>query len=98
MGNIISRSLKYYVIISVFTACKNSHSEKQLLDIPESPSTEANQNYELVGNGDSTLVFIHGWNIDESYWDSQMDYFSKKYRTLAVNLITPENSKDSLRN
>jgi hypothetical protein len=31
--------------------------------------------YELVGSGSPTLVFIHGWNCDRSYWSGQNDHW-----------------------
>lgn len=36
--------------------------------------------------GDTTLLFIHGWNIDKSYWANQTDFFSKKYKVVALDL------------
>jgi pimeloyl-ACP methyl ester carboxylesterase len=43
-------------------------------------------NYYQQGNGDTTLLFLHGWCIDKSYWDNQLKYFSKEYNTLAIDL------------
>lgn len=42
--------------------------------------------YTTKGNGDTTLLFIHGWCINSSYWAGQQDYFSSKYKTIALDL------------
>ena len=33
-------------------------------------------NYFQQGQGDTTLLFLHGWCIDGMYWKNQIDYFS----------------------
>lgn len=43
-------------------------------------------NYYLHGEGDTTLLFLHGWCIDKAYWNNQINHFSKKYTTLALDL------------
>ena len=42
--------------------------------------------YDDNGSGDTTLLFIHGWGINKSYWADQTVFFSKKYRVVAVDL------------
>jgi pimeloyl-ACP methyl ester carboxylesterase len=42
--------------------------------------------YDDSKKGDTTLLFIHGWNIDKSYWANQTRFFSKKYRVVAPDL------------
>jgi len=36
-------------------------------------------NYFQQGQGDTTLLFLHGWCIDGTYWKDQAEYFSKNY-------------------
>lgn len=36
--------------------------------------------------GRPTLVFVHGWACDRSYWDAQVEHFSARHRVLAVDL------------
>lgn len=33
-----------------------------------------------------TLLFIHGWACDSSFWQAQMDHFADRYRCLALDL------------
>jgi pimeloyl-ACP methyl ester carboxylesterase len=41
--------------------------------------------YEVQGQGPMTLVLVHGWNCDRTYWRQQMDSFPE-YRVIAVDL------------
>jgi pimeloyl-ACP methyl ester carboxylesterase len=43
-------------------------------------------NYYQQGQGDTTLLFLHGWCIDATYWESQVAYFSKNYNVYAIDL------------
>ena len=43
-------------------------------------------NYFQQGQGDTTLLFLHGWCIDGTYWKNQVDYFSKTYHVCAIDL------------
>lgn len=42
--------------------------------------------YESKGAGDIALVFVHGWCIDGSYWESQVDYFADRYQVVRLDL------------
>ena len=42
--------------------------------------------YEVVGEGEPALVFIHGWNCDRGYWKDQVGEFSKTYQVVTVDL------------
>jgi len=43
-------------------------------------------NYFQQGQGDTTVLFLHGWCIDGTYWKIQVDYFSKNYTVYAIDL------------
>lgn len=43
-------------------------------------------NYFHQGKGDTTILFLHGWCIDGSYWENQLEYFSKNYSVYAIDL------------
>lgn len=42
--------------------------------------------YDVKGEGDVNLVFVHCWSCDRSYWDEQVDYFTDKYRIVTIDL------------
>jgi pimeloyl-ACP methyl ester carboxylesterase len=42
--------------------------------------------YEIVGSGEPTLVFVHGWSCDARYWRAQLPHFSKNHRVVTLDL------------
>lgn len=42
--------------------------------------------YEVLGSGEPTLVFVHGWSCDGRYWREQVPYFSKNHRVVVIDL------------
>lgn len=43
--------------------------------------------YRQQGTGTTSLVFVHGWCIDGSYFQSQMDHLDDQYRVIAIDLV-----------
>jgi len=41
---------------------------------------------EEFGDGDTTLLFIHGWNLDHSFWEHQVDFFRDDYHVVTLDL------------
>ena len=42
--------------------------------------------YEVAGKGEPTLVFVHGWSCDRSYWMAQVDEFARTYQVVTVDM------------
>ncbi len=42
--------------------------------------------YQVEGKGDITLVFIHGWCCDKSFWELQVPVFAKHYQVVTLDL------------
>ena len=42
--------------------------------------------YRVIGSGEPALIFIHGWSSDSTYWDAQLDFFSKHYTVVTLDL------------
>jgi len=42
--------------------------------------------YEVLGEGDPALVFVHGWSCDRNYWVGQLLPFSAKLKVVALDL------------
>jgi len=42
--------------------------------------------YSVHGHGATTLVFIHGWSCNQSFWRKQVPYFEKDYRVVTLDL------------
>ena len=43
-------------------------------------------NYYIKGSKKNALVFVHGYSCSSEYWWPQLEYFSKSYTTIAVDL------------
>ncbi len=50
--------------------------------------------YDDQGAGNISVVFVHGWSCDRSYWDAQWDHFAAKYRVVRVDLAGHGESGD----
>ena len=42
--------------------------------------------YEVFGQGEPTLVFVHGWSCDGRYWRQQVPHFSREHRVIVLDL------------
>ena len=49
-------------------------------------SNGTNIDYMVCGEGDITLLFVHGWCIDKSYWSYQSDGFCSDYKIVTMDL------------
>ncbi len=42
--------------------------------------------YEISGKGAKTVVMIHGWTCDHTFWSAQIQAFSEQYKVIALDL------------
>jgi pimeloyl-ACP methyl ester carboxylesterase len=42
--------------------------------------------YHVYGQGEPTVVFIHGWSCDSNYWRAQVPLFRQRYTVITVDL------------
>lgn len=42
--------------------------------------------YDLVGKGDTTLIFIHGWNLNHTYWNDAVRHLQSRYKIVSLDL------------
>jgi len=68
----------------------NPFKDSEILRIPTDTIILANDNVEIAcstcGSGPLTLVFIHGWCIDQTYWAEQESIFCQNYKTVTLDL------------
>ena len=43
-------------------------------------------NYSSYGSGDYTLLFLHGWCINQTYWDDQVTVLKDQYKIITADL------------
>lgn len=42
--------------------------------------------YEVYGDGEPTLILVHGWSCDARYWREQLTHFGAQHRVVTVDL------------
>jgi pimeloyl-ACP methyl ester carboxylesterase len=42
--------------------------------------------YDIRGEGSPALVFVHCWSCDRTYWENQVEEFSKDYTVVTIDL------------
>ncbi len=78
---------KYFfliIICSIIAGCNNQNNTE--LKSGKIKTADADIYYIEEGDGDTTLFCLHGWDINSGYWSSQMNFFSKRYKTIAIDL------------
>ncbi len=73
--------LYFYLVISLL-AC-NHHDNNKQVEISRNDVPIA---YDRCGNGDTTLLFVHGWCINKEYWQPQEKYFCPRYTVVTIDL------------
>ena len=49
-------------------------------------TTQIDWNYEVFGEGEERILFLHGWGVDHRIWKQQTKYFEEQYQVIAVDL------------
>ena len=87
MMNIILRMFIVLLLALQYSCINtNTNSKAASLEKIHIENGGVNIDYNDSKIGDTTLLFIHGWNINKTYWASQTSFFSKKYRVVALDL------------
>ena len=82
------RNILYIILAGFFLmqACERLTSRPdEFADYDSTQYERLSINYEILGDRDTCLVFIHGWNLDLRYWDEQVKQFGNRYRILTLD-------------
>ena len=71
------------LLVIILVSCSGGVDRKENVTANVNNTTVAFNQY---GNGDTTLLFVHGWCINKEYWNDQSKYFSDKYKVVALDL------------
>jgi len=86
-------------IVTMISICGNAQTKTEMTAKKiKIRNSEVEINYYQQGIGDTTLLFLHGWCIDGTYWDNQLNHFSKQYNSLAIDLAGFGNSTANRQN
>ncbi|MES2266869.1 MAG: alpha/beta hydrolase [Bacteroidota bacterium] len=82
----ILRLLFIASVCSLIFGCNPSQKKLNLTSKVSLVSNGVRIDYTDTGRGDTTLLFVHGWAINKTYWASQVAYFGKRYRVVTIDL------------
>ena len=71
------------LFVIILVSCNSAVDRKENVTAKVNNTTIA---YNQYGNGDTTLLFVHGWCINKEYWNDQSKYFSDKYKVVTLDL------------
>ncbi len=54
--------------------------------------------YQVHGSGSPTLVFVHGWSCDQTYWNFQVEHFASRQPLVTLDLAGHGHSGDQRSN
>ena len=76
------------VLFVMFNGCsqKSKPQEEHTAASPTVKNGDVKIDYTLCGEGDVTVLFVHGWGINQSYWNNQIDYLCSKYKVVTMDL------------
>ncbi|MCX6835080.1 MAG: alpha/beta hydrolase [candidate division Zixibacteria bacterium] len=91
--HIVSRLVTAVIVVTAFalSACQKNAEKlataKPTVIVDSVPSEDGLMiYYDVHGQGDRALVFVHCWSCDRTYWQNQVDEFAKDYRVVTVDL------------
>jgi pimeloyl-ACP methyl ester carboxylesterase len=84
---IFMKTLIFILLPVFFISC--SENGKQVVTTKENTIVKTSDSviirHDIYGSGDTTLLFLHGWGINRTYWDNQVKFFSPNYKVVTVD-------------
>lgn len=70
------------LVLTLFTSCLGTGHWPETVRAEDGSA----QRYEVAGDGEPTIVFVHGWSCHRAFWNEQIRRFKRVRRVLAVDL------------
>ncbi|MDP6635362.1 MAG: alpha/beta hydrolase [Phycisphaerae bacterium] len=92
MTRLFSFALILFAVLSGVSGCNRPDDPPAPPPQPTNPKPDVISSdgvaisYDISGSGEPTLVFVHGWCCDRTYWRHQIPRFAKRYRVVAIDL------------
>src|SRR5688572_14721289 len=80
--NFMRQLFTFIFLFILFTTC-NQHDSKKTVALERNGVQIV---YSSCGEGDTSLLFVHGWCIDKEYWEPQLKYFCPAYKVVTIDL------------
>ncbi len=80
-----------FLTLAVLYACASENSQtsenESTFNQPDSVYSDGVfVDHEMAGAGEYTVLFIHGWCIDQSYWKDQVEFLKSDFKTVTIDL------------
>jgi len=85
MNNLLKGSL-LAVLLIVITNCSTDKKEPITSKSGSLRYGNVDLKYNICGSADNTVLFLHGWAINKSFWQHQVDQFCNDYNVITVDL------------
>ena len=80
----MKRSLAGFCTLLLFSACSAPPALEE--PAPETAPNGVSISFDSRGKGEVSLVFVHCWACDRSFWKEQLDVFARDYRVVSLDL------------
>jgi len=77
----MNRFISIFILGAFLSNCGSKYEKAKTTTTGDYPIA-----YTSTGKGDTSLLFIHGWCINQTYWDAQVEFFSPRYQVITVDL------------
>ncbi|WP_024334832.1 alpha/beta fold hydrolase [Desulfotignum balticum] len=85
-----NKTVAIYLIAAIIclflSACAINNSAIQTKKLIAESADGTRIAYGFSGQGETTLLFVHGWLCDHKIWQPQIDYFSSNYKVVWLDL------------
>ena len=88
MKRVLLPVLSILFAILIFFSCQQKSDEAAIASGVNSVKSSDGVTiaYEVHGSGEPSLVFVHCWCCDRSYWEAQVDTFAQHYKVVTLDL------------
>ena len=73
-------------IVLLLVGCAKQEEQPSIIADNAISADGVSITYEVRGEDEPALVFVHGWSSNRSTWDIQIAHFSQKYKVVAIDL------------
>jgi pimeloyl-ACP methyl ester carboxylesterase len=74
------------LIVVMISGCASLKDQKKEVVSTVLSSDGSPISFAVKGMGEPTIVFVHCWTCNHNFWRHQIEYFSKKYRVVWLDL------------
>lgn len=80
----MKRIIVLFTVVLSMVGCAGFRSDVEYANVASFDSERVA--YNVYGEGETALIFIHGWSCDSRYWLRQVKPFSENYKVITVDL------------